>query len=228
MILDKPLLKEIRDCTETVTCPYKGCGAELRIGLLKAHEALCPYIRMRCRYADWGCDWVGRKKDMEDHNLHACEFRGGLGKLVERFRQSDAQVGHVMQQHHMQIGATSQMLSLHSRQMIMMRGRNAGNLLDVLQLSYEVCLFPGRFSALRELWAGMINHQEARCVVANFLLLVPTLTLIFHVSVEVPCLKSVCLSYLCLYNESHLVHVCHDVVVSGVIARLQTIFQHTN
>lgn len=131
IVQDSGLRKEICDCKNTVMCPYRGCGTELQIRLLKSHEALlCPYVKMRCRFADWGCDWVGLRKFVDDHHAHQCEFRSGLGKLVERYRQSDAQTGHVLHHHHMQIAATSQMLALHSRQMMMSMNRNAGNVFD--------------------------------------------------------------------------------------------------
>ena len=64
----------------------------------------------------------------------------------------------------------------------MMWGRNVGNVCDVLRLGYEVSLFPGRFSAMREVWSGMINQQDARCVVCNVMLLVPSMALVLHVS----------------------------------------------
>ena len=182
--IDRALEKIISDCTDTVTCPFSGCNTELRIGLLKAHEAQCQYIRMRCKFAEWGCSWVGRKKDLADHDEHECEFRGGLGKLVERFRQGDAQGRQILQQHHMQISAQSQMLSLHSRQMIMIRARNAGSVFDVLQLAYEASLFPGRFSATREVWSGMINQQEGRCTICNMLLMLPSMALVLNVSIS--------------------------------------------
>jgi len=181
IVSDTALHKEISDCTDTVTCPFVGCNEELPISNLKSHEATCPHMRIRCRYAEWGCEWVGKKRDLPDHDARECNFRGGLGKLVERFRQGDAKAGHILQQHHMQISATSQMLSLHSRQLMMMRGRNAGNLVDVAGLAMEVSLFPGRFSAMREIWSGMVNQLEARCMVCNGMLLVPSLLLVLRV-----------------------------------------------
>ena len=101
---------------------------------------------------------------------------------MERVCYGDAKVGHVLQQHHMQIYATSQMLLLHLRQLMMMWGRNVGNVCDVLRLGYEVSLFPGWFLAMMEVWSGMINQQDARCGICNMMLLVPLLALVFHVS----------------------------------------------
>lgn len=182
IVQDDKLRKEINDCTDTVTCPFRGCGAELRIGLLKAHEESCPYMRMRCRFADWGCDWVGQRKFTEDHDANQCEFRGGLGKLVERYRQCDAHTGHALHQHYLQIAATSQMLSLHSRQMMLIRNRNAGNVFDILQLAYEASLFPGRFCGMREVWMSLIGQHDAQCLGCNIMLFIPSMVLLLKVS----------------------------------------------
>ena len=172
---DDGLRDEMRDCDATATCPFRGCGAVLRIADLASHEAACPHVRVRCRYADWGCDWVGRRSDLADHDANACEFRGGLGVLTERFRQHDASTRRAMHQHHARIGATGQMLALHSRQIASSRARNPWNVSDVLSLTYEASLFPGK-SAMRG------AQREARAIISNVLLLLPSLAVAFNVS----------------------------------------------
>ena len=92
------------------------------------------------------------------------------------------QTNHILNQHHMQLMASSQMMSLHSRQMILLRSKNAGSILDVLHMAYEACLFPGRFLAMKEVWAGMISQSDTRCLVFNTLLMIPSFLLIFNVS----------------------------------------------
>jgi len=182
---DKELKKEMDECTDTVKCQYSGCDTQLSLGIVKLHEATCPYQQLKCRYSDWGCEWVGRRMDLNDHEMHQCEFRGGLGKLLERYRQGEAQTNHILNQHHMQLMASSQMMNLHSRQMILLRTKNAGSILDVLHMAYEACLFPGRFLAMKEVWAGMISQSDTRCLVFNTLLMIPSFLLIFNVSIMV-------------------------------------------
>ena len=179
---DKELQKEMDECTDTVKCQYSGCDTQLSLGIVKLHEATCPYQQLKCRYSDWGCEWVGRKKDYNDHEMHQCEFRGGLGKLLERYRQGEAHTNHILNQHHMQLMASSQMMNLHSRQMILLRTKNAGSIIDVIHMAYEACLFPGRFLAMKEVWAGMISQSDTRCLVFNTLLMIPSFLLIFNVS----------------------------------------------
>jgi hypothetical protein len=67
------------------------------------------------------------------------------------------------------------MIALHSRQIMMARARNPYNAFDVLWLAYQVALFPGR-SAMQGF------QRDARCVVYNVLLLLPSLAMAFNVS----------------------------------------------
>ena len=64
---DKELKKEMDECTDTVKCQYSGCDTQLSIGIVKLHEATCPYQQLKCRYSDWGCEWIGRRMDLSDH-----------------------------------------------------------------------------------------------------------------------------------------------------------------
>jgi len=184
MTLDRALRERIETCAVPVSCPFAGCGHVTTAGRLRAHEATCPHVRLRCRYAEHGCDWTGARRDLAAHEERECDFRGGLGKLLERVRRGDAWSTHLLRQHHLQLHAASQMLALQSRQLMMARARNTGNVADVCQLSYEVCLYPGRFSAMREVWSGMINNAESRCVVNSVLLLLPSLLLVLRISLQ--------------------------------------------
>ena len=177
VLTDDDLQREIRDCGLTVPCQFRGCGARLRLRDHVAHESTCPHAIMGCRYADWGCRWVGRRMDLTNHDANECEFRRGLGVLVERLRRHEDAARREFHQHRARIGASSHMIALHSRQMMMARARNPYNVFDVLWLAYEVSLFSGR-SAMQGF------QREARCVVYNVLLLLPSLALAFNVSVR--------------------------------------------
>jgi len=181
---DASLLNELQRCTHTIPCPFPGCYTELTVANLKAHEAICPHLKMRCRYAEWGCNWVGKKRDLERHEGGECEFcNRGLGKMVERMRRMDLGCGHLLQQHHVQLHGTNRMLYLQTRWMNMIRGRNAGNIFDVLQLAYEAACFPGRFSLCKDLWGTMLSERE-RPMVCNSLLLLPSTVLTLRISLQ--------------------------------------------
>jgi hypothetical protein len=128
--------------------------------------------------------------DLAHHDTYDCEFRStaALGVLTERFRQSDDNIRNVVTQHHARIGAVSQMLTLHSRQLQMISARNnyqlggnnrnnPYNVFDVLYLAYEVSLFPpGRVRMTND---GVVSGMslDVQCVICNMLLLLPSLLL---------------------------------------------------
>ena len=180
IIADGDLRKAIDNCIDTVACSTRGCGISLRIGSIKSHEKSCPHVRLKCRYADWGCNWVGKRMDLIHHDTNVCEFRSmALGVLTERFRQSDAGLRNIVTQHHARIGAVSQMLTLHSRQLQMsarnqLGNRNPYNVFDVLYLAYEISLFPGRVCMTDGVFGISL---DVRCVICNMLLLLPSLIL---------------------------------------------------
>ena len=183
---DLEMQRRIGECTETVTCPYAGCGASMPIGRLKGHEAGCGCMRVRCRYADWGCQWSGKRGDLSDHETDQCEFARGLGVLVERFRQSDARHNHVLQQHHMQLHAASQMLHMQGQRLMALSPgfRNPGNFFNVAELAYKACCFPARLRKGKDSWGRMVSCRTARKRNVNVLLLAPSAVLVSKVALH--------------------------------------------
>jgi hypothetical protein len=52
--VDDALLKEINNSTETVLCPFRGCGKKVTMNALKLHESQCGHITMKCKFSEWG------------------------------------------------------------------------------------------------------------------------------------------------------------------------------
>ena len=185
---DLAMQRRIGECTETVTCPFAGCGVSMPIGQLKEHEAGCGMMRMRCRYADWGCKWVGKRGDLPAHEADHCEFARGLGVLVERYRQSDAAHNNILHQHHLQLHATSQMLHMQGQRLMTLgadRGqRNPGNFFNVADLAYKACCFPLRLRHSKDSWGLMLSCKTARKRNCNVLLLAPSTVLVLKVALH--------------------------------------------
>lgn len=184
--IDRILEKQINESTNTVTCPFKGCNTEVQICKIKQHEETCPYIRMKCRYADWGCNWTGRKMDLESHYTHDCEFCSsgpGLPKFIERYRKTvEHDHRHLIDQNRSQLQGFNQMQSMQSRQVMMMKSRNPSDILDVLALSYQACCFTGRLVLSRDVWSTILMKQGCRATLGNMLLSFPTMVLVGSVS----------------------------------------------
>jgi hypothetical protein len=60
----------------------------------------------------------------------------------------------------------------------MIRGRNAGNVFDVLAMAYEAVCFPGRFAATIDMWGNMVTQDHARSMALNVLLTLPPIVLV--------------------------------------------------
>jgi len=183
--VDQTLQQQIHDVTSTITCPFQGCNTEIQISKLKQHEESCPYIRMKCKYSDWGCKWTGRQMDLESHYCSSeCEFNSpGLQRFIERYRKTvEHEHKHSIETHTVQLQGVNQMQAMQSRQVMMMKHRNVANILDVMELTYNVCCFPGRVVNMRDLWSSILLRQGCRTSMGNMLLSFSTLVLVVSVS----------------------------------------------
>mmetsp|Transcript_4765 Transcript_4765/g.8099 ORF Transcript_4765/g.8099 Transcript_4765/m.8099 type:complete len:579 (+) Transcript_4765:200-1936(+) len=169
--VDEALQEEMKNCMETVLCPFRGCGKKIPINAIKLHVVQCDHIKMKCKFSEWGCEWIGKKKDLEHHDNNECEFRNGMGRLVNAIREKTFSQSETIIR--MQGTSINQAVDRNTRHMLMARGRNAGNIFDVLAMSYEAVCFPGRFAASKEIWGDMINQVNSRSLVFNVLLVFP-------------------------------------------------------
>lgn len=183
--VDQTLQQQIHDATCTITCPFQGCNTEIQLSKLKQHEESCPYIRMKCKFSDWGCKWTGRQMDLESHYCSSeCEFNSpGLQRFIERYRKTvEHEHKHSIEAHTAQLQGVNQMQAMQSRQVMMMKHRNVANILDVMELTYNLCCFPGRLVNMRDLWSSILLRQGCRTSMGNMLLSFPTLVLVVSVS----------------------------------------------
>lgn len=133
---------------------------------------------MRCKFADWGCTWVGKKMHLEHHDQNECQFREVMGRLVEGIRQKNLEHSNELASHRDNMVRLAPALNVNTKRMLMIRGRNGGNVFDVLAMSYEMTCFPGRFTAAKEMWGNMITQPHPRSMTLNTLLTFPSLIMI--------------------------------------------------
>eukprot|EP00573_Skeletonema_grethae_P010878 CAMPEP_0201692060 /NCGR_PEP_ID=MMETSP0578-20130828/5064_1 /ASSEMBLY_ACC=CAM_ASM_000663 /TAXON_ID=267565 /ORGANISM="Skeletonema grethea, Strain CCMP 1804" /LENGTH=598 /DNA_ID=CAMNT_0048177381 /DNA_START=163 /DNA_END=1959 /DNA_ORIENTATION=- len=169
--VDEALQEEMKNCMQTVLCPFRGCGKKILLSAIKLHESQCEHIRMKCRYVEWGCEWIGKKKDLEYHNCNECEFRAEMGRLVNVIREKTLNQAETIAR--LQGTRVNQAVNSHTRHLLMVRGRNAGNIFDVFAMSYEAICFPGRFAATKVMWGDMITQEHSRSLVFNTLMVSP-------------------------------------------------------
>ena len=174
--VDDELQEDINNSTETTTCPFRGCGKQVSINALKLHEAQCGHIHMKCKFSEWGCEWIGKRMDLENHDKNECEFRNEMGRLVDAIRLKTLNQAEEIAR--LQSTRVNQAVNLHTRRMLMIRGRNAGNVFDVLAMTYEACCFPGRFAATKDMWGNMVSQDHPRSMALNILLTLPPIIMI--------------------------------------------------
>jgi len=174
--VDEALLEAINNSTDTVHCSVSGCGKKVAMKALKVHEEQCDHIKFKCKFSEWGCTWIGKKKDLEHHDNNECEFRNELGRLVHAIRQKA--LNQTEEIARLQNTRLNQIVNIHTRRMSMIRGRNAGNVFDVLAMSYEAVCFPGRFAATIDMWGEMVIQDHPRSMALNVLLTLPLIILI--------------------------------------------------
>jgi len=224
--VDLLLQKQINDSTNTITCPFKGCNTEVPIGQLKQHEESCPYIRMKCRYAEWGCKWTGRKMDLPSHYDTECDFGSsgpGLTNFIERYRKTvEHDHRHQIDQHRSQLQGMNQMLSMQSRQVMMIKSRNASDIVDVMALSYHACCFTGRFVLSRDLWSTILMKQGCRATLGNMLLSFPTMVLVASVSIQGVCLLQHPEAYA--FGTETFWHIADTVLMSTMMLILGILY----
>lgn len=164
-----------------VTCPFPGCGKKLKLTEARAHEASCPYMMMRCRYAQFGCGWTGPKMELEEHDKTGCSF-AKIGVLVEQLRQTRAEHGHMIASLQQQLGAANQMLHVQGSNLMRLQSRSASNVFDVLTLAHLCTCHPVRFLRTKDLWRQMHSTPVSRATICNFLYLFPSVLLVIRVA----------------------------------------------
>ncbi len=217
--VDEALQKEMENCMETIICPFLGCGKNIPIKVIKQHEAQCGHMKMKCKFSEWGCEWVGKKKDLEHHDSNECEFRNELGRLVNVIREKTLNEAAAIER--MRDSRVNVAVNNNTRRMNMVRGRNAGNIIDVLAMSYEAICFPGRFEASKEMWGDMIGHAMTFNVLLVFPLILCIGKLPFWIAIDIS--NNMTIRYLMKIGLSGLLREFDTNIIGTVITLMALI-----
>jgi len=83
-------------------CPHHGCNQLLPLSKLKQHEAECPHILMKCKYAPFGCKWTGPKMHLDHHHNQNCRYHEVSG-FIEHYRNEARANRFYIKQMHNQV-----------------------------------------------------------------------------------------------------------------------------
>uniref|UniRef100_A0A7S4RC72 RING-type E3 ubiquitin transferase n=2 Tax=Ditylum brightwellii TaxID=49249 RepID=A0A7S4RC72_9STRA len=180
VIRDVELQNRISASSDLVTCPFPGCSEQMTLNRVKEHEASCVYMRMRCKYASFGCDWVGPKKDLKKHEEEECVLCKMSG-FVDMFRQTKMEHAHAIGHLQQQIANSNRLIHIQNNTIMMLQTRNPANLLDVIHLSFVATCHPVRFLLTKNIWRHMYQTPEARASVHNVLYIFPSFLLVTRI-----------------------------------------------
>jgi hypothetical protein len=159
-------------------CRYicSGCPERnLPLSEIAKHEQVCDHVPMRCRYAPYGCCWVGKRGLVEAHEEFGCKL-APMGKLIEQFRQMKAD--HSMRLEMIGQQASGSVRMSHVLRQTYTRDNQRKSLSDTLRL-FQYChavtgLTP-HFFKTKDLWVSYWRNNESRAAVINFCMCVPFL-----------------------------------------------------
>ena len=199
MVADEDLMKRMSEAGKVI-CPFPGCSDAIRLTDLKTHEASCGCQPVKCKFASYGCDWTGVRKELAAHENCDCPY-GKISKLVEEVRTLKA--GHEQQVAQMQQNLTRVM---HQVQFQRSSGagagsysatiyRDPGSMLDAFEFAALCISYPNKILQNRFCWNKFsCTSSQARRV--NICTVMPLLIWSLRVSCEIACYLVLCfLSY---------------------------------
>jgi len=173
MVIDQKLEYQMRSYTEVQDCmnkPY-GCDARLRPIHITSHENQCLFRQMKCKFAPFGCTYIGPLKNIDAHDIE-CAYKPMefLIDQVEKLRIEAMQMTSMLssrfaQERFILASVTNQLASLHQKHL--------NNIFHMLQCIYGCTCHPIMFIREGIMWKSFWNCIGSRAVVNNFLTVMP-------------------------------------------------------
>ena len=163
----------------TLPCRYVCIGCterNLPLSEIAKHEKVCDHVPVRCRYAKYGCQWIGKRGLVGAHEEYGCKL-APMGKFVEEYRQTKA--NHTMRMEMIAQQAAGSLRMSHVLRQTYTRDNQRKSLSDTLRL-FQYChavtgLTP-HFLMTKDLWVSYWRNNESRAAVVNFCTCIPFLS----------------------------------------------------
>jgi len=171
---------ELYKANETPALPCRfvcvGC-TERKIPLneIASHEQVCDHVPVRCRYANYGCQWIGKRGLVGAHEEFGCKL-APMGKFVEDYRKTKAD--HNVRLEMVAQQAAGSLRMSHVLRQTYTRDNQRKSLSDSLRLvqyCHAVTGLTPHFLMTKDLWVSYWRNNESRAGVVNFCICVPFL-----------------------------------------------------
>lgn len=162
----------------TLPCRFVCVGCTERsipLNEIANHEQVCDHVPVRCRYANYGCQWIGKRGLVGAHEEFGCKL-APIGKFVEDHRQTKAD--HNMRLEIVAQQAAGSLRMSHVLRQTYTRDNQRKSLSDSLRLvqyCHAVTGLTPHFLMTKDLWVSYWRNNESRAGVVNFCICIPFL-----------------------------------------------------
>lgn len=162
----------------TLPCRFVCVGCPERnipLSDIAKHEQVCDHVPVRCRYAPYGCQWIGKRGLCGAHEEFGCKL-APVGKFVDAYRQTKAD--HTMRLEMIGQQAAGSLRMSHVLRQTYTRDNQRKSLADTLRLvqyCHSVTGLTPHFLMTKDLWVSYWRNNESRAGVVNFCICLPFL-----------------------------------------------------
>jgi hypothetical protein len=169
----------------TLPCRYVSIGCPFRklaLPEIANHEAVCDHVLMRCRYAQYGCKWTGKRGLIKAHEEYGCKI-APTGNFIEQFRHQKAE-------HAMKMDMITQQIAHNSRFVHVLRStytrdnqrKSLTDIFRLVQYYYTLTCLTPHFLMTKDLYVSYWRNNETRAAVINFCVCAPFIAASFGVT----------------------------------------------
>ena len=191
-------LRAAMDGSGLVSCSHAGCTRLLELRQVKAHETECDKVIVQCRYASFGCKWIGPKHALPLHEtLPGAPIQPNQSSQVERCsyypvdgliaQLRSLRVLHDIRIQHLQqhMAGVTQSLGSYNQMRSSFAVKYSDDICDILSCLYTALCHPTSFLLAKDTtWVNMFRAPEARGSIYNALVCFPMFMLVFKVSLS--------------------------------------------
>ncbi|VEU39269.1 unnamed protein product [Pseudo-nitzschia multistriata] len=171
--------KMSEDNVPRLPCRYVSVGCRERnlpLSEIAKHEQECEHALVKCRYAAYGCKWIGKRGLVPMHEEYGCKL-APAGPFIQHFRQTMADQKVKLDLLAQQTSGAVRMS--HVLRHAYLRDNQRKSLSDVLRLfqyCHKVTSLTPHFFLTKDLWVSYWRNHETRAAVVNFCVCFPFLS----------------------------------------------------
>ena len=166
--------------TEMMTCPNAGCGMSISRAKMREHdEKECYFVKVKCKYVQFGCKWTGLRSDVsvhEEEDCHLCKISGLVDHCRRMNQQYERQATQILSIRNA-LNQANQLIHLQRNALVELQNeskRYPRNIIDMMEFVLQCAISPVRVWEDRQIWKAFYKTPKARSYVYDFMTFAPT------------------------------------------------------